>query len=71
MSLNNLLDQKVQELRALLDLVRGLASTLDPEEVARLLMLTFSGRWAVTKAGVAAWKEGHPPILRQRAGVSG
>ncbi len=65
-SLNQELDQKVQELRALLDLVRGLAATLDPEEVARLLLLTFSGRWAVTKSGIAAWKEGHPPVLRQR-----
>jgi len=60
------LDQKVQELRALLDLVRGLAATLDPEEVARLLMLTFAGRWTVTRCGVAAWREGQPPLLRQR-----
>jgi sigma-B regulation protein RsbU (phosphoserine phosphatase) len=64
--LNRELDQKVQELRALLDLVRGLAATLDPEEIARLLMLTFSGRWAVTRCGVAVWKEGQPPILRKR-----
>lgn len=64
--LNSELDQKVQELRALLDLVRGLAATLDPEEIARLLLLTFSGRWAVTRCGVAAWKEGQPPIVRKR-----
>jgi len=64
--LNRALDQKVQELRALLDLVRGLAATLDPEEVARLLVLTFSGRWAVTRSGVATWKEGQPAVLRQR-----
>jgi sigma-B regulation protein RsbU (phosphoserine phosphatase) len=64
--LNRELDQKVQELRALLDLVRGLAATLDPEEVAKLLLLTFSGRWAVTKSGVAAWKQGQPTVLRQR-----
>ncbi len=56
----------MQELRALLDLVRGLAATLDPEEIARLLLLTFSGRWAVTKCGVAVWKEGQPAVLRQR-----
>jgi sigma-B regulation protein RsbU (phosphoserine phosphatase) len=64
--LNRELDQKVQELRALLDLVRGLAATLDPDEIARLLLLTFSGRWAVTRCGVAAWKEGQPPVLRAR-----
>lgn len=64
--LNRALDQKVQELRALLDLVRGLAATLDPEEVARLLMLTFAGRWALTRCGVATWKEGQPPVQRQR-----
>jgi sigma-B regulation protein RsbU (phosphoserine phosphatase) len=64
--LNRELDQKVQELRALLDLVRGLAATLDPEEIARLLLLTFSGRWAVTRCGVAVWKEGQPSILRKR-----
>jgi phosphoserine phosphatase RsbU/P len=64
--LNRALGQKVQELRALLDLVRGLAATLDPEEVARLLLLTFAGRWATTKCGVAAWKDGQPLVLRQR-----
>jgi sigma-B regulation protein RsbU (phosphoserine phosphatase) len=64
--LNRELDEKVQELRALLDLVRGLAATLDPDEIARLLMLTFAGRWAVTRCGVAAWKEGQPEVLRQR-----
>jgi sigma-B regulation protein RsbU (phosphoserine phosphatase) len=64
--LNRDLDQKIQELRALLDLVRGLAATLDPEEIARLLMLTFSGRWAVTRCGVAVWREGQPPVVRRR-----
>jgi phosphoserine phosphatase RsbU/P len=64
--LNRELDEKVQELRALIDLVRGLAATLDPDEIANLLLLTFAGRWAVTRCGVAAWKEGQPHILRQR-----
>lgn len=65
-ALNRALDQKIQELRALLDLVRGLAATLDPEEVARLLMLTFAGRWALTRCGVATWREGQAALLRQR-----
>ncbi|MFN2455421.1 MAG: PP2C family protein-serine/threonine phosphatase [Pyrinomonadaceae bacterium] len=64
--LNQDLDQKVQELRALLDLVRGLTSTLEPDGVASLLMLTLAGRWAVRKYALAAWKESHPPVLRQK-----
>lgn len=64
--LNTDLDQKVQELRALLDLVRGLTATLDPEDIARLLALTLAGRWAVRKYAIAAWKEGHPTVLRQK-----
>ena len=62
--LNQDLDQKVQELRALLDLVRGLTSAIEPEEISQLLALTLAGRWAVRKYAVAAWKEGHPPAMR-------
>jgi sigma-B regulation protein RsbU (phosphoserine phosphatase) len=62
--LNLALDQKVQELRTLLDLVRGLTSNLEPDDVAQLLMLSLAGRWAVRKYALAAWKEGHPPVLR-------
>ena len=61
---NRILDQKVQELRALLDLGRGLASTLEPEEIAQLLVLTLAGRWIVRKHAIATWKEGHTEILR-------
>jgi sigma-B regulation protein RsbU (phosphoserine phosphatase) len=64
--LNLSLDQKIQELRALLDMVRGLAATLEPEAVARVLALTLAGRWAVPKYAVAAWREQHPLTLRQR-----
>ncbi len=64
--LNLDLDQKVQELRALLDLVRGLTSAIEPEEIAQLLALTLTGRWAVRKYAVAAWKEGHPIVTRQK-----
>ena len=64
--LNQALDQKVQELRALLDLVRGLTSNLEPDDVAQLLMLTVAGRWAVRKYGLVAWKTGHPAVLRQK-----
>jgi sigma-B regulation protein RsbU (phosphoserine phosphatase) len=64
--LNQALDQKVQELRTLLDLVRGLTSTLEPDEVAQLLMLTLAGRWAVRKYALAAWKKGHFPVTRMK-----
>ncbi len=64
--LNQDLDQKVQELRALLDLVRGLTATLEPEAVANLLMLTLAGRWAVRRYALAAWKDEHAPVLRVR-----
>jgi sigma-B regulation protein RsbU (phosphoserine phosphatase) len=64
--LNQDLDQKVQELRALLDLVRGLTSAIEPEEIAQLLALTLAGRWAVRKYAVAAWKEGHGIVTRQK-----
>jgi sigma-B regulation protein RsbU (phosphoserine phosphatase) len=63
---NRSLDQKVQELRALLDLVKGLASTLDPEEIAQLLVLTLSGRWIVRKHAITTWREGHPEIVRHK-----
>lgn len=64
--LNSDLDQKVQELRALLDLVRGLTATLEPEAVANLLMLTLAGRWAVRRYALAAWKDSHPIVTRAR-----
>ncbi len=64
--LNQALDQKVQELKTLLDLVRGLTSNLEPDDVAQLLMLTLAGRWAVRKYALIAWKKGHPVTLRMK-----
>jgi sigma-B regulation protein RsbU (phosphoserine phosphatase) len=63
---NQELNEKIQELRALLDLVRGLTSTLEPDEVARLLVLTLSGRWAVGKYALAVCKTGHPLVERAK-----
>src|SRR5262245_44660965 len=62
--LNEELDQKIQELKTLLDLVRGLTSNLEPDDVAQLLMLTLAGRWAVRKYALIAWKKGHPVVMR-------
>lgn len=61
-----LLDQRLQELRALLDLGRGLAATLDPEEVAKLVGLTLAGRWAIGKYAVLAWRDGQVGVQRHR-----
>jgi len=63
---NHSLDQSVQELRAILDLARGLAAKVDPDEIAHLLALTLAGRWAARRHAVAAWRGAHPPVLRQR-----
>ena len=60
------LNEKVQELRALLDLVRGLTSTLEASEVAQLLILTLTGRWAVGKYALFVQKESHAPVVRNK-----
>jgi len=60
------LNEKVQELRALLDLVRGLTSTLEPEEVAQMLVLTLAGRWAIGKYALVVQKQGHPAVERRK-----
>lgn len=63
---NERLAQKVQELRALIDLVRGLSSSLEPDGIAQMLLLTLAGRWIISKYGLITWKTGHPEILRQK-----
>ena len=64
--INRVLDQNVQELNAVLDLARGLASKLDAEEIAHLLALTLAGRYTIRKHALAAWHAGRAPVLRQR-----
>lgn len=64
--LNLDLDRKLQELRTLLDLVRGFTSAVEPEEVVRMLALTLAGQWTLSRYVVAAWKEGHPPLMRAK-----
>ncbi|HEV7764346.1 MAG TPA: SpoIIE family protein phosphatase [Thermoanaerobaculia bacterium] len=64
--LNFNLDRKLQELRTLLDLVRGFTSVVEPEEVVRLLALTLAGQWTLARYAIFAWKEGHPPIARAK-----
>jgi phosphoserine phosphatase RsbU/P len=63
---NRSLDQSLQELRAIVDLARGLAAKTDAGEVAHLLALTLAGRWTVRKHAVASWRDGHAPTIRQR-----
>jgi hypothetical protein len=64
--LNVNLDRKLQELRTLLDLVRSFTAVVDPEEVVRMLALTLAGQWTLSRYAIAAWKEGHPSILRAK-----
>jgi phosphoserine phosphatase RsbU/P len=63
---NRSLDQSLQEVRAILDLARGLAAKTEAGEVAHLVALTLAGRWTIRKHAVAAWREGHPAVIRQR-----
>src|SRR6185369_15944944 len=60
------LDQSLQELRAVLDLARGLAAKIEADEIAHLLALTLAGRWTSRRHAVAAWRSGHAPVIRQR-----
>jgi|GEM_PF-1312589 len=64
--LNERLNQRLQELRALLDFGRGLTSTLDVEEIVQLLALTLAGRWAISRYAVHVWREGHDDVFRGR-----
>lgn len=64
--LNDRLDQKIHELRTLLELVRALSSAGEPEEVAHLLGLTLSGRWALTRYAVFAGRAPHAAVVRQK-----
>ncbi len=64
--LNLNLSQKLQDLRTLLELTQSLTSTLEPESIAQILSLTLTGRWAVSKHAIAAFKDGHAPVLRER-----
>jgi sigma-B regulation protein RsbU (phosphoserine phosphatase) len=63
---NRSLDQKNQELRALLDLGRGLAATTEPEQIAQMLTLTLAGRWGARKQAVITWKPNQPPLVRAK-----
>ncbi len=62
--LNRQLDRRVQQLRTLLDLVRSLTSSLEPQQVAQILGLTLAGQWLLRRYAVVAWKEGHPKVER-------
>lgn len=63
---NEKLAQKVQELRALIDLVRGVSASLEPDDIAQMLILTLAGRWIISKHGLVTWKAGHSEIQRQK-----
>ena len=64
--LNRRLDQKVHELETMLEFTRTVASAFEPEEIVRMLGLTLSGIWAVSRFASAAWRKGHPPVARHK-----
>lgn len=59
---NRALAKKIHELNTLVDLARAFSSSIDPEEIARLLMLTLSGRWTVRQHALLAWPSGQAPL---------
>ena len=63
---NRELAQKIHELNTLVELARAFSSTIDPEEIARLLMLTLSGRWTVRRHALLAWPPGREPLKAAR-----
>lgn len=63
---NRELAQKIHELNTLVDLARAFSASIDPEEIARLLMLTLSGRWTVRQHALLAWPPGQAPLTLLR-----
>ncbi|HXI11191.1 MAG TPA: GAF domain-containing SpoIIE family protein phosphatase [Thermoanaerobaculia bacterium] len=68
--LNESLDRKVQQLRTILDLVRGLTAVTEPEGVARMLGRTVAGQWAASRHAVAGWKSGQSDLAVMSRGVA-
>jgi len=63
---NRELAQKIHELNTLVDLARAFSASIDPEEIARLLMLTLSGRWTVRQHALLAWPPGQAALTLLR-----
>ncbi len=66
---NRELDQKIQQLRTLVELGRAFARTNDPEEVVRIFSLTLAGQWLIRRSVIAACREGHGEVRRQAGGA--
>lgn len=59
---NRALAQKIQELNTLVELAQAFSSSIDPEEIGRLLMLTLSGQWTVRQHALLAWPAGQTAL---------
>jgi sigma-B regulation protein RsbU (phosphoserine phosphatase) len=55
--INRQLDEKIQELRTLFDIARGLSATLDANQILRLLVYAIMGQMVVTKYAVIFAKD--------------
>ncbi len=63
------LDQKIQQLRTLVELGRAFARLNEPDEIVRVLSLTLAGQWLLRRYAVAACRDGHGEVRRQSGGV--
>ncbi|MCS7044712.1 MAG: PP2C family protein-serine/threonine phosphatase [Bryobacteraceae bacterium] len=63
---NRELARRIHELNTLVELARAFSSTIDPEEIARVLMLTLSGRWTVRRHALLAWPREQAPLKLAR-----
>lgn len=63
--INRQLDEKVQELRTLFDIARGLSATLDAQKILRLLIYAVMGQMLITKYALLLKRDDH--LVRQES----
>src|SRR5690606_13567931 len=66
---NRELDQKIQQLRTLVELGRAFARLDEPDEVIRVLSPTLAGQGPLRRYSVPAGRDGHGEARRQSGGV--
>ena len=64
--INRQLDEKIQELRTLFDIARGLSATLDANQILRLLVYAVMGQMVVTKYAILLTKDNHLYVKESR-----
>ncbi|MCC6164464.1 MAG: PP2C family protein-serine/threonine phosphatase [Acidobacteria bacterium] len=64
--LNRDLDRKIQELRTLMEIGRAFSQVTEVEEVARILGLTLSGQWMVSRYAIVVCRDALAIVSRQQ-----